>query len=278
MAHPKTLAAERRDLSEMRESIDSNVLPADCSFVTAWYLSTNHTGHAKYTSALSRTWISNPLVTNTAAVVTEQPDWIAVEKSPPTCINCTAPSSLASSMDPTRVLVTGGCGFIGTAIVSALLSTKRYAITAIDINPPSLGSATFTNSVRYVRCDILDPSSLRSVFSEAQPAIVVHTVGAYLLGTMRYSQKGKDAIFKVNVDGTRNVIEASTACGAKGLVYTSSVTVVLDKLDQDFRNVDERWPPGDVDTSYGRSKVNYVMSQFCGVLVSRENTHTHTHR
>ena len=176
-------------------------------------------------------------------------------------------------MDQTRVLVTGGCGFIGTSIVSALVSTKRYAITAIDINPPSLGSTSFTNTVRYVRCDILDVSSLRNVFSEAQPAIVIHTVGAYLLGTMRYSTtKGRDAIFKVNVDGTRNLIKASKECGAKGLVYTSSVTVVLDKLDQDFRNVDETWPIGEVDTSYGLSKVNIIPSVFPKnpILVKRE--------
>jgi sterol-4alpha-carboxylate 3-dehydrogenase (decarboxylating) len=158
-------------------------------------------------------------------------------------------------MEPTRVLVTGGCGFLGTAVVSALLSTKRYAITVIDVNPPSLGSTTFTNSVRYVRCDVLDPSSLSSVFSEARPAVVIHTVGVFPLGTSRYSSKGKAAIFKINVQGTRNVVEASRECGAKAFVYTSSVTVVLDELDRDFRNVDERWPTGAVHTSYGQSKV-----------------------
>jgi hypothetical protein len=158
-------------------------------------------------------------------------------------------------MDPIRVLVTGGCGFLGTAIISALLSTKRYVITAIDINPPSLGSSTFTTDVHYVRCDVLNPFSLQKLFSEARPAIVVHTVGVYPLGAKRYSMKGKEAVFKVNVEGTRNVLEASRGCGAKGIVYTSSVTVVLDKLDRDFRNVDEKWPTGDVDTSYGRSKV-----------------------
>jgi sterol-4alpha-carboxylate 3-dehydrogenase (decarboxylating) len=158
-------------------------------------------------------------------------------------------------MDPIRVLITGGCGFLGTSIISALLSSKRYAITAIDINPPSLGSSTFTADVRYVRCDVLDVSSLQKVFAEARPAIVIHTVGVYPLGAKRYSMKGKEVVFKVNIEGTRNVLEASKECGAKGLVYTSSVTVVLDKMDRDFRNVDERWGAGDVDTSYGLSKV-----------------------
>ncbi|KAA8623224.1 C-3 sterol dehydrogenase/C-4 decarboxylase family protein [Pyrenophora tritici-repentis] len=157
-------------------------------------------------------------------------------------------------MAQTNILVTGGCGFIATSIISALLATKQYSITAIDINPPSLGSTTFTRSVRYVRCDILDISSLRSVFHEAQPAIVVHTVGAFTLGARRYSTRGQEFLFKVNVDGTKNVVEASKECGARGLVYTSSTTVVLDKLDCDFRNVDEMWPVGEVDTGYGLSK------------------------
>ncbi|CAN9357207.1 unnamed protein product [Alternaria alternata] len=100
----------------------------------------------------------------------------------------------------------------------------------------------------------MDSSSLSSVFSEARPAVVIHTVGVFPLGTKRYSMRGKDAIFKINVEGTRNVVEASRECGAKAFVYTSSVTVVLDELDRDFRNVDERWPTGGVHTSYGQSK------------------------
>lgn len=161
-------------------------------------------------------------------------------------------------MEQTRVLVTGGCGFLGTAVVSALLATKRFDITAIDINPPSLGGSSFTDSVRYVRCNILDASALAKVFAEARPAIVVHTVGVYPLGARRYSMKGKEAVFQVNVEGTRNVLEAARECGARGLVYTSSVTVVMDELERDWQNVGEKWPTGRAETSYGMSKVSSV--------------------
>jgi hypothetical protein len=177
-------------------------------------------------------------------------------------------------MEPTtRVLVTGGCGFLGTAIVSALVRTKRYAITVIDVNPPSLGSTTFTNSVRYVRCDIMDPTSLCSVFSEASPTVVVHTVGVFPLGSKRYSMRGKSGVFKINVEGTRNVVEASKECGAKAFVYTSSVTVVLDELDRDFRDVDERWPTGGAHTSYGQSKVP-EFPPFCCVFPCSADLYT----
>lgn len=159
------------------------------------------------------------------------------------------------STERTRVLVTGGCGFLGSEIVSALLATNRYDITAVDINPPALGTTTFTQDVRYVRANVLDRDALQKTFDEAKPAMVVHTVGVYRLGTARYSMKNKEGEFTVNVEGTRNVLDASRECSAKGLVYTSSVTVVLDELGKDFKNVDETWPTGYAKTSYGQSKV-----------------------
>ncbi|KAF2134120.1 C-3 sterol dehydrogenase/C-4 decarboxylase-like protein [Dothidotthia symphoricarpi CBS 119687] len=170
-------------------------------------------------------------------------------------------------MEQTNILVTGGCGFLGTAIVSALLATKRFSVTVLDINPPSLGTSTFPQLVRYVRCNILDAASLKKVVEEARPAIVVHTVGVYPLGAKRYSQRGRDVVFKVNVEGTRNVVAASRECGAKGLVFTSSVTVVLDEFGRDWRNVDERWGTGEAETTYGESKAQAES------LVLSANTH-----
>jgi sterol-4alpha-carboxylate 3-dehydrogenase (decarboxylating) len=94
-------------------------------------------------------------------------------------------------------------------------------------------------------------------------------VGVYPLGGARYagssidgssSKRGRrtddaDGVFQVNVEGTRNVLAAAQASGARGCVYTSSVTVVLDELTRDWRNVDESWPTGGAQTRYGISKV-----------------------
>ncbi|KAF2876815.1 C-3 sterol dehydrogenase/C-4 decarboxylase-like protein [Massariosphaeria phaeospora] len=156
-------------------------------------------------------------------------------------------------MDHPRVLVTGGTGFLGSEIVKALVETKSFEITVIDLNPPALGTASFSD-VRYVRANILNPAELAEVFMEARPSIVVHTVGVYPLGEARYHMQGKEAVFQINVTGTMNVLQAAKTCGAKGLVYTSSVTVLLDELQADFRNADETWPTGRATTSYGQSK------------------------
>lgn len=166
-------------------------------------------------------------------------------------------SHLYSPMDPPHILITGGSGFLGTSIISALLSTKKYTITALDISLPPLGTQTFSSNprMRYTRCDILDVPSLSKVFAEIRPTAVIHTAGLFHVGTRRYSMEDHDAVFKVNVEGTRNVLEASKEHGVKAFVYTSSITVLCDDLSRDFRNADETWPLGKTDTSYGQSKV-----------------------
>ncbi|KAF1996066.1 C-3 sterol dehydrogenase/C-4 decarboxylase-like protein [Amniculicola lignicola CBS 123094] len=165
-------------------------------------------------------------------------------------------------MERPRIVVTGGTGFLGSEIVKALVAAKRFEVTAVDINPPALGTETFSQ-VRYVRASVLDAENLSKVFIEAQPAIVVHTVGVYPLGAARYTTKGKKTVFEINVEGTRNVLDAAKECGAKGLVYTSSVAVLFDELDRDFRHVDESWSTGRATLTYGQSKTiaeNLVLS------------------
>ncbi|CAI6341597.1 unnamed protein product [Periconia digitata] len=165
-------------------------------------------------------------------------------------------------MAPIKVLITGGTGFLGTAIIQAFLALpdpSLYAITALDINPPSLGTQSFSQ-VRYVRSNILQREELKKVFEEARPDVVVHTVAVSPIGPDRYAPYGKkskrvwDTVFEINIEGTRNVVEVAEEAGVKALVHTSSVTVLLDELDKDFRNVDETWSTGRATTCYGASK------------------------
>jgi sterol-4alpha-carboxylate 3-dehydrogenase (decarboxylating) len=133
----------------------------------------------------------------------------------------------------------------------------------VDINPPALGTGSFSE-VRYVRANILQPEELHNIFEEAKPTIVIHTVGIVPSVLSRYTSKGRDAIFEVNVQGTKNVVEAAKNCGARGLVYTSSVTVLVDEMGVDIKNADETWITGRATTVYGQSKTaaeNFVLSQ-----------------
>ncbi|KAF2499664.1 C-3 sterol dehydrogenase/C-4 decarboxylase-like protein [Lophium mytilinum] len=152
-----------------------------------------------------------------------------------------------------KVLVTGGTGFLGSAIVKALLETKKYNVTALDINPPSLGTASYPD-VNYVRASVLDIESIQKAIETAEPAVVIHTVGVYHTDGRRYNQAGREELFGINVTGTKNVLEAAREFGVKSFVYTSSWAVVMDDLEFDHPNMDEDSPVGHASLLYGQSK------------------------
>jgi sterol-4alpha-carboxylate 3-dehydrogenase (decarboxylating) len=134
-----------------------------------------------------------------------------------------------------HVLVTGGCGFLGSNIVSLLLS--RYpesTVSVIDIrtNLNRLESP----KVSYHNCDITDLSAVREIFQKVKPDVVIHTAATVPNGLI------KDAVmYAVNVNGTKNLLAAARELDTKAFVYTSSASVVVGHVNEVIR-ADENWP------------------------------------
>jgi dTDP-glucose 4,6-dehydratase len=77
------------------------------------------------------------------------------------------------------VFVTGGAGFIGSALVRQLITETGETVVNIDKltyagNPESLGAALEHSRHRFARVDICDAAAIRALFAEHQPAAVIH--------------------------------------------------------------------------------------------------------
>jgi len=156
-----------------------------------------------------------------------------------------------SGQKPTlgNVLVIGGCGFLGHHIVAQIISSWGASrVSVIDVRTDR-NRRPESDKVTYYDGDITQVSSLLDIFTKAKPEIVIHTASP--LAVADASQKTKDLYYKVNVEGTKAVIEACQVKGVKALVYTSSASVVSDNVS-DLINVDERWPvvPPQFQTEY----------------------------
>jgi UDP-glucose 4-epimerase len=111
------------------------------------------------------------------------------------------------------VAVTGPTGDIGKSAVRALEREARVGRIVGMARRPFEPAAHGWQRTEYVRGDILDRGSVESLVAGAD--VVVH-LAFVIFGSEKETRR-------VNLEGTRNVFEATVAAGAKRLVYASSV-------------------------------------------------------
>jgi len=153
------------------------------------------------------------------------------------------------------ILVTGGAGFVGAAIVKRLLEThSNYKITVLDIKPEQ-GNIQRPESFSYFQVDLRNAEAVLCAVKEVHPCVIVHTAGIIPAGASRYNRIMKKNVDDVNIQGTLNVLEAAKTSGVEALVYTSSCTVITDDLEHDFPNYNESTTIPSTSLIYGESKV-----------------------
>jgi len=148
-----------------------------------------------------------------------------------------------------KVLVTGALGNVGSYTVDALLE-EGHAVVAFDVESPRARrlASRLDQRVHFAWGDITDPASIRAGLEGVDA--VVHLAGILPPKVDR----APDLARRINVDGTRNLIEQmESSRTANRLVFASSESV--------FGDVQDREPPLRVDTpvspsdEYGRHKV-----------------------
>ena len=110
----------------------------------------------------------------------------------------------------TRILVTGAAGMIGRRLLDHL---DGHDVIATDLTAP----ASLPTGVRFERMDVTrqDPEQ---VIAATKPEVIVHLASVV---TPPKGMSDQDA-YAVDVTGTRNVLKAAIALGARRIVVTSS--------------------------------------------------------
>jgi 2-alkyl-3-oxoalkanoate reductase len=127
-----------------------------------------------------------------------------------------------------EVLVTGGGGFLGTALIKLVLERGLRVRSLARRRYPHLEEL----GVEQILGDIADPAIVGRAVAGCET--IFHTAAkAGIWGSEREYER-------TNVQGTRNVIEACRAHGARRIIYSSSPSVVFNGLDME--GVDESVP------------------------------------
>jgi UDP-glucose 4-epimerase len=124
----------------------------------------------------------------------------------------------------TRVLVTGGAGFIGSHVVDALLDRGAEVAVADHLHRPPkpwLAEALQRGAQLHV-ADVRDLDAVRRAFEATRPEVVLHLAAQV---DVRRSVADPSMDAQVNVAGTVAVLEAAREVGARRVVLASTAAV-----------------------------------------------------
>ena len=153
-----------------------------------------------------------------------------------------------------RALVTGATGFVGAAVARALLRQGWSVRALVRLQSDRRNLAPL--ALEVVDGDLNDAESLQRAAAGCEA--LLHVAADYRLGA-----RDPQALYRTNVEGTRNVLHAARAAGIGRIVYTSSVATI--GLPADGTPGDETTPVSVADMIG-----HYKRSKFLAEQVARE--------
>jgi len=145
-----------------------------------------------------------------------------------------------------KIAVTGGCGFIGSHTVDALIQKGHDVVAYDNLSTGSLEN--LSTEASFYQGDVEDRTQLDAFFTKERPDAVMHMAAQIDVQT---SMKNPSYDAVVNIMGTVNLLDMCKKYGAKRFVYSSSAAVYG---NPEYLGVDEDHPKNP-ESFYGYSKL-----------------------
>jgi nucleoside-diphosphate-sugar epimerase len=158
-----------------------------------------------------------------------------------------------------KIFITGGTGFLGAYIIRELVN-KGYYVRALRRSDrvPGYISREILNRVEWVEGDVLDVVSLEDGMKGMDT--VIHAAAI-----VSFQKKHRTDMYKVNVEGTANVVNIAIENNIQRFVHISSIAALGRKSDGGHVNEEKKWEESKVNTHYAKSKYKAELEVWRGM-------------
>ena len=153
------------------------------------------------------------------------------------------------------IFVTGGTGLVGSHLIKSLVKEGKKIIA---IYRGSIPSDLLFDSVQWIKGDILDIVALEEIMIGVEQ--VYHCAAIVSFNPARRLE-----MFKINVEGTANMVNAAINSGIKKLLFVSSVAALGRIRNGQLIDETMNWTNETSNSDYGKSKYLAEMEVWRGI-------------
>ena len=135
------------------------------------------------------------------------------------------------------VLVTGSNGSLGRKMVDVLIQDGGYEVHCLDLFIPEEASRN-PEVYSYVAADVMNTEYLTIAIKETKPKVIFHVAGLIPRAGLKPSN-----YYRINEQGTKNVVDCCQRCGVERLIYTSTCTVLMSSDKNQVLNLADETAP-----------------------------------
>lgn len=153
------------------------------------------------------------------------------------------------------IVVTGASGLVGSHVVKELSKQHKNIIALYNSSAPSKELEALA---QWQRADILDINVLEEIFSKAKQ--VYHCAAV-----VSFNPKEKKLMHQLNIEGTKNVVNACIQCGVEKLIHVSSVAALGRIRPGELISENMNWSEDTSNSEYGKTKYLSEMEVWRGI-------------
>jgi nucleoside-diphosphate-sugar epimerase len=157
------------------------------------------------------------------------------------------------------IFVTGGAGLVGAALLKQLLQQNKGPVKALYRNhlPPTFSKEEL-QQIQWVQGDVLDTSLLYQELNGCRQ--VYHSAAV-----VSYHKNRRDQMYRINIEGTANIVNASLENGIEKMVHVSSVAALGRIRKGELVTEETKWSEETNNSHYGKTKYYSELEVWRGI-------------